>query len=53
MALLDAVHTDGVAVCRVTGVTPRRGREDKHEEGVNSADIPKASIRKQRETGYL
>lgn len=22
MTLLDAVHTDGVAVCRITGVTP-------------------------------
>lgn len=25
MTLLDTVHTDGVAVCRVTGVTPAGG----------------------------
>lgn len=24
VTLLDAVHTDGVAVCRITGVTPMR-----------------------------
>jgi hypothetical protein len=30
VALLDAVHTDGVAVCCVTGVTPD------HTEGQNT-----------------
>ena len=40
VALLDAVHTDGIAVCRVAGVTPvgRQIADRQNSRGIQTAD---------------